>query len=160
MPNLILKTRPTPVVSCDSLVLQGLSCEWAAGLLPLSHSLILVTGSSIWHLTAKNSLRVVASQEDCQHPETEPLCGQDTQQYNRTGSTQNRPPWFLGSLPQKVSASSVLIKESAEARLGGMIEQSLLKQISCLRPTKLLGILKSWQSSAQCFALCSIRNPI
>ena len=28
----------------------------------------------------------------------------------------------------------LVIKESAEARLGGMIEQSLLKQISSLRP--------------------------
>ena len=37
-----------------------------------------------------------------------------------------------GLSSSKVSACSMLIKESAEARLGGMIEQSLLKQISSL----------------------------
>ncbi len=39
-------------VSYDSLVLQGLSCEWGAGVLNLVLSLsllILVTGSSTWH---------------------------------------------------------------------------------------------------------------
>ena len=52
---------PSPV-SCDSLVLHGLRSEWGAGVLnpelSLLHSLILVTGSSTWHLMAKNSPRV------------------------------------------------------------------------------------------------------
>ncbi|MEQ2239369.1 hypothetical protein ILYODFUR_003782 [Ilyodon furcidens] len=52
-------------VSCDSLVLQGARCEWGAGVsnlvLSLSHSLILVTGSSMWHLVAKNFLHEAAS---------------------------------------------------------------------------------------------------
>ena len=37
-----------------------------------------------------------------------------------------------GLSSSKVSACNMLIKESAEARMGGMIEQSLLKQISSL----------------------------
>ena len=43
-------------------------------------------------------------------------------------------PWVISKdgvvsgLSSKVSACSMLIKNSAEARLGGMIEQSLLKQ--------------------------------
>ncbi len=43
-------------------MLQGLRCEWGAGVLNLvfcSHSLILVTGSSTWRFMAKNSLRIV-----------------------------------------------------------------------------------------------------
>ena len=55
------------------------------------------------------------------------------------------------------------LKNSAEARLGGIIEQSLLKQISSLHPNQggcSLVVLKSWQSSEQCFALCSTRNPL
>ena len=52
---------PSPV-SCNSLVLQGLRCECGAGVLNLvvllSHSLILASGCSTWHLMAKNSLRI------------------------------------------------------------------------------------------------------
>ncbi len=52
-------------LSCDSLVLQGLRCSiWCYH----SHSLILVTGSSTWHLMAKNSedlkKRMVALHKD------------------------------------------------------------------------------------------------
>ncbi len=43
-------------VSCDSLVLQGLRCEWGAGVLNVVLSLSFShTGSSTWHLMAKNS---------------------------------------------------------------------------------------------------------
>ena len=57
-----VQTGPTSPVSCDSLGLQGLRYEWEAGVLNLalllSHSLILITGSSTWHLMAKNTLRI------------------------------------------------------------------------------------------------------
>ncbi len=48
-------------VSCDSLVLQGLRCEWGAGVLNFVLSLSLShTGhwNSTWHLMANNSLRI------------------------------------------------------------------------------------------------------
>ena len=55
-------------------------------------------------------------------------------------------------------------KNSVEARLGGKIEQSTLKQISglCLKQKRpLSGNLKSLaKAMPKCFALCSIRNPI
>ena len=60
-----------------------------------------------------------------------------------------------GLCSPKVSACSMLIKESVDAKLGGIIEQSLLKQISSLRPNQ---GGHSW-CSPQYFALCSTRNP-
>ncbi len=102
-------------VSCDTLVLQGLRCEWGAGVfnlvLSLSLSLILVTGSSTWHLMAKKSLkrRIVALHKDgvgykkiakilklsCS------TVAKTIQRFNRTGFTQNKP---RHGRPKKLSA--------------------------------------------------------
>ena len=72
--------------------------------------------------------------------------------------------WLLLFLfSSKVSACSLLIKESGETELGGMVEQSLLKHILSLRPNQCgcsLVFTNLWQSFAQCFALCSIKNPL
>ncbi len=94
-------------VSCDSLVLQGLRCEWGAGVLNLyryrSHFLILVPESSTWHLMANNSedLKkiIVALHKDGvgykKIVETLKLScstvAKTIQWFNWTGSTQNRP---------------------------------------------------------------------
>ena len=61
---------------------------------------------------------------------------------------------FLGCLHQRCRCIVWRWKNSAEARLGGMTEQSLLKQISSLRQNQCS------HSYAQCFALCFITNPI
>ncbi len=79
-----------------------------------SHSLILVTGSSTWHLMAKNSLRIwkkriVALHKDGvgykKNAKTPKLsCSTVTktiQRFDRTGSTQNRPRY---GWPKKLSA--------------------------------------------------------
>ncbi len=103
-------------VSCDSLVLQGLWCEWGAGVLiwcHRSHSLILVTGSSTWHLMAKNSLRIwkkrfVLHKDDIGYKKIAKTLklscstvAKTIQRFNRTGSTQNRP---RHGRPKKLSA--------------------------------------------------------
>ncbi|CAI9550135.1 unnamed protein product [Staurois parvus] len=96
---------PSPV-SCNSSLVQDLRCEWGAGVLnlvlSLSLSLILVTGSSTWHLMAKNSedlkKRIVALYKDGlgykKIARTLKLScttvAKTIQQFNRTGSTQNR----------------------------------------------------------------------
>ncbi len=98
------------LVSCDSLVLQDLRCEVCYH----SHSLILVTGSSTWHLMAKNSLRIwkkwfVALLKDGvgykKIAKTLKLScstvAKTIQRFNRTGSTQNRP---RHGRPKKLSA--------------------------------------------------------
>ncbi len=75
-----------------------------------SHSLILVTGSSTWHLMAKNSLRIwkkriVALHKDKKIAKTLKLScstvAKTIQWFNRTGSTQNRPGH---GRPNKLSA--------------------------------------------------------
>ncbi len=79
-----------------------------------SHSLILVTGSSTWHLMAKNSLRIwkkiiVALHKDGvgfnKFAKTLKLScstmAKTIQRFNRTGSTQNRP---RHGRPKKLSA--------------------------------------------------------
>ncbi len=90
-------------VSCDSLVLQGLRCNWGAGVLNKVLSLSLVTGSSTWHLMAKiwgsEKKRIVALHKDgvsykkiaktlkmsCS------TVAKTIERFNRTDSTQNRP---------------------------------------------------------------------
>ena len=105
------------LVSCDLLVLQGLRCEWGAGVLnlvlSLSHSLILVTGSSTWHLMAKNSLRIwkrkgiVAPHKDglairrLPTPWNWAAARWPIWWFNRTGSTRNMP---RHGRPKKLSA--------------------------------------------------------
>ena len=49
--------------------------------------------------------------------------------FMKVDSHRGREGVVSGLSSSKVSACSLLIKESAAARLGGMIEQSLLKQI-------------------------------
>ncbi len=77
-----------------------------------SHSLILVTGSSSWHLMAKNSLRIwkkiVALHKDGVgykkiSKTLKPCCtvAKTIEQFNRTASTQNRPHQ---GRPKKLSA--------------------------------------------------------
>ncbi len=103
-------------VSYDLLVLQGLKYEWRAGVLNLVlslSSLILVTGSSTWHLMAKNSedlkKNIVALHKDGvgykKIAKTLKLScstvAKTIQQFNRTGSTQNRP---RHGRPKKLSA--------------------------------------------------------
>ncbi len=103
-------------VSCDSLVLQGLRCEWGAGLLNLVLSLSLSrTGhwKLTWHLMAKNSQRIwkknVALHKDGvgykKIAKTLKLScstvAKTIQRFNRTGSTQNRP---RHGRPKKLSA--------------------------------------------------------
>ncbi len=103
-------------LSCVSLVLQGLRCEWGAGVLNLVLSLSLShTGhwSSTWHLMAKNSLRIwkkiVALHKDGvgykKIAKTLKLScntvAKTIQRFNRTGSTQNR---HRHGLPKKLSA--------------------------------------------------------
>ena len=91
------------------LVLQGLMCEWRAGVLnlvlSLSHSLILVTRGSTWHLMAKNSLRIwkeiVVPHKDglgCKKIANTLKLSFSTvaktiQWFNRTGSTHHVSPW-------------------------------------------------------------------
>ncbi len=103
-------------VPCDSLVLQvsGVKGEqvckiWCC----CSHSLILVTGSSTWHLMAKNSedlkKRIAALHKDGvgykKIAKTLKLScstlAKTIQRFNRTGSTQNRP---RHGWPKKLSA--------------------------------------------------------
>ncbi len=103
-----------------SLVLQGLRCEWGAGVLNLvlSLSLILVTGSSTWHLMTKNSLRKLSEKRNSLKKRIVTLhkdgvgykkiaktlkmsCSTVTKRFNRTGSTQNR---LCHGLPKKLSA--------------------------------------------------------
>ena len=59
-------------------------------------------------------------------------------------------PLFLGCLPQRCCHGVWRLKNSVEARLGGMIERSLLKQISSLRPNRCGRIRcpNNWQSFA------------
>ena len=69
----------------------------------------------------------------------------------------------LGSLHQSCWHVVWWWKNSVEARLGGMIEQSLLKQISSLRPNQAAA---SWycqiygKEMPKCFTLCSFTSPI
>ncbi len=108
-------------VSCDSLVLQGLRCEWGAGVLNLvlSQSLILVTGSSTWHLMAKNSLRIWRKKNVALHKDgvgyrkiaktlklSCSTVAKAIQRFNRTASTQNRPlPWSTKEVEGTCSAA-------------------------------------------------------
>ncbi len=83
-----------------------------------SHSLILVTGSSTWHLMAKNSLRIWKKKMFALHKDSvgyEKIAktlklscstvAKTIQQFNRTGSNQNRPrhgrPKKLSSCAQR-----------------------------------------------------------
>ncbi len=88
-------------VSCDPLVLQGIRCEWGAGVLNLVLSL---SGSSTWHLMAKNSLRIYIKKKFTLHKDgvgykkivktlklSCSTVAKTIQRLNRTGSTQNRP---------------------------------------------------------------------
>ncbi len=98
-------------VSCDSLVLQGLRCEWGAGVLNL---VLLLSLSHTGHwkinlmangtLMAKNSLRIWKKRIVALHkdgvaykkiPKTLKLScstvAKTIQRFNRTGSTLNRP---------------------------------------------------------------------
>ncbi len=95
-------------VSCDLLELQGLRCEWGAGCVKFGViALKLVTGSSTWHLMAKNS--IVALHKDGigykKFAKTLKLScstvAKTIQRFNRTGSTKNRP---RHGLPKKLSA--------------------------------------------------------
>ncbi len=101
-------------VSCDSLVLQGLRCEWGAGVLNLVLSLSL---SPYWSLEVQHGKelsedlkkRIVALHKDgvgykkiaktlkmsCS------TVAKTIQWFNRTGSTQNRP---RHGRPKKLSA--------------------------------------------------------
>ncbi len=96
-----------PPVSCDSLVLQGLRCEWGAGVLNLVLSLSLShTGHWKFNMAAHGKelsedlkKRIVALHKDdvgykkiaktlklsCR------IVAKTKQRFNRTGSTQNRP---------------------------------------------------------------------
>ncbi len=105
------------LVSCDSLVLQGLRCEWGAGVLNLVLSLSL---SHTWSLEVQHGTswqrtlwgfekRIVALHKDDigykKFAKTLKLScstvAKTTQWFNRTGSTQNRP---RHGWPKKLSA--------------------------------------------------------
>uniref|UniRef100_A0AAZ3QU63 Transposase Tc1-like domain-containing protein n=1 Tax=Oncorhynchus tshawytscha TaxID=74940 RepID=A0AAZ3QU63_ONCTS len=109
---------PSPV-SCDSLVLQGLRCEWGAGVLhlvtSLSHSLIL-TGHWKFNMAPHDKelsedlkKRIVALHKDGlgykKIAKTLKLScstvAKTIQRFNWTGSTQNRPHH---GRPKKLSA--------------------------------------------------------
>ena len=95
---------PSPV-SLVLLLLQGLRWEWGVLdlVLSLSHSLILVTGSSTWHLMAKNTEdlkeRIVVPHKGglgCKKITSTLKLSCSTvaktiQWFNRKGSTRNRP---------------------------------------------------------------------
>ncbi len=79
-----------------------------------SHSLILVTGSSTWHLMTKNSLRIRKKRIVALHKDgigykkiaktlklSCSMVAKTIQRFNRTGSTQNRP---RHGRPKKLSA--------------------------------------------------------
>ncbi len=98
-------------VLCDSLVLQGLRCV-KCGVIALT--LILVTGSSTWHLMAKNFLRIW--KKDLLRYKKDgvgytkiaktlklscSIVAKTIQRFNRTGSTQNKP---RHGRPKKLSA--------------------------------------------------------
>ncbi len=103
-------------VSCDSLVLQGLRCEWGAGVLNLvlSHSLSH-TGHWKFNMApygkelSQDLKKNVALHKDGvgykKISKTLKLSGSTVaktiQRFNRTGSTQNRP---RHGLPKKLSA--------------------------------------------------------
>ncbi len=108
------------LVSCDSLLLQGLRCEWGAGIWCYrSHFLILVSGSSTWHLMAKKLsedlnfflMIYVALHKDSvgykKIAKTLKLScstvAKTVRRFNRTGSTQNRP---RHGQPKKLRASA------------------------------------------------------
>ncbi len=107
-------------VSCDSLVLQGLRCEWGAGVFNLVLSLSLSHNGHwklLWHLMAPHGKElsedlkksIVALHKDgvgykkivmtlklsCS------TVAKTIQRFNRTGSTQNRP---RHGQPKKLSA--------------------------------------------------------
>ncbi len=102
-------------VSCDSLVLLSLRCEWGAVLsLSLSHTghwkfNMAPHGKELSEDLKKrhccSTQRWCRLQEDCQDPEPElqQKCkyGRDHTAFNRTGSTQNRP---RHAQPKKLSA--------------------------------------------------------
>ncbi len=103
-------------VSCDSLVLQGLMCEWGAGVLNLVLSLTLsywsleVQHGTSWQRTLWGSeKRIVALHKDGvgykKIANTLKLScstvAKTIQRFNRTGSTQNRPRHCR---PKKLSA--------------------------------------------------------
>ncbi len=104
-------------VSCDSLVLQGLRCEWGAGVLNLVLSLSL-SHTDHWNfnmaphgkeLSEDLKNRIVALHKDGvgykKIAKTLKLScstvAETIQRFNRTGSTQNRP---RHGQPKKLSA--------------------------------------------------------
>ncbi len=101
-------------VSCDSLVLQGLRCEWGAGVLNLVLSLSL-SHTGHWkfnmaphgkELSEDLKKRIVALHKDgVGYKKIAKLScntvAKTIQRFNRTGSTQNRPHH---GRPKKLSA--------------------------------------------------------
>ncbi len=113
-----------------------------------SHSLILVTGSSTWHLMAKNSLRIWKKRIVALHKDgvdykkiAKPLklscstVAKTIQRFNRTGSTKNRP---RHGQPKKLSAR-------AQHHIRGCV----LEIAVWVLPALLLR-LKGWGSACQC----------
>ncbi len=105
------------LVSCDSLVLQGLRCEWGAGVLNLVLSLSL-SHTGHWkfnmaphgkELSEDLKKRIVALHKDGEgYKKTAKTLklscstvAKTIQRFNRTGSTQNRP---CHGQPKKLSA--------------------------------------------------------
>ncbi len=134
-------------VSCDSLVLQGLRCEWGAGVLNLVLSLSLsYTGHWKFNMAPHGKelsedlkKRMVALHKDGvgykKIAKTLKLScstvAKTIQRFNRTGSTQNRPRHLV----QMVSSVC-----------GGNQVRSTKTSVSCLQSSMVVSV--SWSGAA------------
>ncbi len=129
------------LVSCDSLVLQGLRCEWGAGVLNLVLSLSLShTGHWKFNMAPRGKelsedlkKRIVALHKDGvgykKIAKTLKLScstvAKTIQRFNRTGSTQKRPHH---GRPKKLSARAQLSAASIAAEVEGVGGQPVSAQ--------------------------------
>ncbi len=97
-------------VSCDSLVLQGLGCEWWAAVLNLVLSLSL-SHTGHWKFNMAPHGKELKDKDDVGYKKIAKtlklscsMVAKTIQRFNRTGSTQNRP---RHGWPKKLSARAL-----------------------------------------------------